>query len=65
LFPTSRPDSAVGSIVESTEDSSDALRESLSVFFLQTLKSSPKNKKHSKFRANFKAAVKACETDTL
>jgi len=39
------------------------LRESLSVFFLETLKSSPKNKKKSKFRANFKAAVKACEVD--
>jgi nucleolar MIF4G domain-containing protein 1 len=66
LFPACRPDAAMGSVVESTtEDSGDALRESLSVFFLQTLKSSPKNKKNSKFRANFKAAVKACETDTL
>jgi nucleolar MIF4G domain-containing protein 1 len=65
LFPTSRPDATMGSVFESTEDSGDALRESLSVFFLQTLKSSPKNKKNSKFRANLKAAVKACETDTL
>jgi nucleolar MIF4G domain-containing protein 1 len=44
---------------------SEGLRESLSIFFLQTLKSSPKNKKKSKFRANFKAAVKACESDGL
>lgn len=42
-----------------------SLRESLSVFFLQTLKSSPKNKKKSKFRANLKAAIKACETNEL
>ena len=39
------------------------LHESLSVFFLHTLKASPKNKKKSKFRAHLKAAVKACEVD--
>ena len=42
-----------------------SLRESLSVFFLQTLKCSPKNKKKSKFRSNLKAAIKACETNEL
>ena len=46
-------------------DDGDALKENLSVFFLRYLKSSPKNIKKSKFRANFKAAVKACETDGL
>ena len=63
LFPRERPSSAMGSDLpmENTEESNDGLRESLSVFFLQMLKSSPKNKKNSKFRANFKAAVKACE----
>ena len=67
LFPQSRPDVAMGStsLMENTDDGSDALREGLSVFFLQTLKSSPRNKKGSKFRANFKAAVKACETDSI
>ena len=44
---------------------SDGLKESLSVFFLKTLKSSPKNKKKTKFRANLKAAIKACETNEL
>jgi nucleolar MIF4G domain-containing protein 1 len=65
LLPHIRQDSAAGSVVESAEDNGDALRESFSVFFLHVLKSSPKNKKNSKFRANFKAAVKACETDRL
>jgi nucleolar MIF4G domain-containing protein 1 len=41
----------------------EGLRESLSVFFLKILQTSPKNKKKSKFRANLKAAVKACEMD--
>ena len=46
------------------EDSLD-LRESLSVFFLQTLKSSPKNKPKSRFRSNLKAAMKACKVNEL
>lgn len=46
-------------------DDGEGLRENLSVFFLKTLKSSPKNRSKSRFRANFKAAVKACETDGL
>lgn len=50
---------------ESLMDDDDGLRESLSVFFLHTLKASPKNKKKSKFRAKFKAAVKACQVDEL
>ena len=47
------------------DDDSDGLKESLSLFLLQFLKKSPKNVKKSKFRTNFKAAVKACETDEL
>ena len=47
------------------DDDSDGLKESLSLFLLQYLKKSPKNVKKSKFRTNFKAAVKACETDEL
>jgi nucleolar MIF4G domain-containing protein 1 len=43
----------------------EGLKESLSVFFLQTLKSSPKNTKKSKFRANFKAALRICEKNEL
>lgn len=46
-------------------EDSQGLRESLSVFFLQTLKSSPKNKKMSMFRSNLKAAIKACEVNEL
>jgi nucleolar MIF4G domain-containing protein 1 len=47
------------------EEDAIGLRESLSVFFLQTLKASPKNKKGSQFRVNLKAAIKACETNEL
>lgn len=47
------------------DDDNDGLKESLSLFLLQFLKKSPKNVKKSKFRTNFKAAVKACETDEL
>lgn len=47
------------------DEDSQALRESLSVFFMQTLKASPKNKKMSKFRSNLKAAIKACEINEL
>jgi hypothetical protein len=43
------------------EDNKDGLQENLLVFFMQTLKLSPKNKKGSRFRANLKAAIKACE----
>lgn len=67
LFPQSHPDVAMGNkmLMDDTNDGNEALREGLSVFFLQTLKSSPKNKKGSKFRKNFKAAVKACATDGM
>jgi nucleolar MIF4G domain-containing protein 1 len=41
-------------------DEGEALRASFSVFFAQVLKASPKYKKGTKFRANLKAAVKAC-----
>eukprot|EP00978_Attheya_sp_CCMP212_P029354 scaffold104023_cov48-Attheya_sp.AAC.1 len=51
--------------VDVQENDGDGLRENISVFLLQFLKSSPKNAKKSKFRANFKAAVKACESDGL
>jgi nucleolar MIF4G domain-containing protein 1 len=46
-------------------DESEALRANLSVFFLQVLKASPKYKKGSKFRANLKAAIKACDPDNF
>ena len=47
------------------EEDNEALRESISVFLLQLLKKSPKNMKKSKFRANLKAAVKACDSESL
>ncbi|KAL7578336.1 hypothetical protein ACA910_012742 [Epithemia clementina (nom. ined.)] len=40
----------------------EALYGSLSLFFVQVLKSSPKYAKGTKFRANLKAAIKACDT---
>lgn len=64
-----RRNSNVAPVYDSEEmehyGNSDGLKESLSVFFLKTLKSSPKNKKKSKFRANLKAAIRACETNEL
>mmetsp|Transcript_26630 Transcript_26630/g.30465 ORF Transcript_26630/g.30465 Transcript_26630/m.30465 type:complete len:820 (+) Transcript_26630:102-2561(+) len=50
---------------QGSEGEEDRLRENLSVFFLQTLKSSPKNKKKSLFRSNLKVAIKVCETSNL
>jgi nucleolar MIF4G domain-containing protein 1 len=46
-------------------DDGEALCANLTVFFVQVLKASPKYKKGSKFRANLKAAVKACDTDNF
>jgi nucleolar MIF4G domain-containing protein 1 len=46
-------------------DDGEALNASLTVFFMQVLKASPKYKKGSKFKANLKAAVKACDTDNF
>jgi nucleolar MIF4G domain-containing protein 1 len=41
----------------------DGIQVSLTVFLMQVLKASPKNKKGSRFRANLKAAIQACNTD--
>ena len=41
----------------------EGARASLLVFFMETLQASPKNAKGSQFRKNFKAAVKALDTD--
>jgi nucleolar MIF4G domain-containing protein 1 len=46
-------------------DDSEALRASLTVFLMQVLKASPKYKKGSKYKANLKAAVKACDTENF
>lgn len=43
-------------------DDGEALQANLTVFLVQILKASPKYKKGSKFRANLKAAIKACDT---
>ncbi len=45
------------------EDADAGIRAGLLVFFMETLKSSPKNKKGSKFRKNFKAVVKELDSD--
>eukprot|EP00535_Pseudo-nitzschia_heimii_P004376 CAMPEP_0197189660 /NCGR_PEP_ID=MMETSP1423-20130617/20174_1 /TAXON_ID=476441 /ORGANISM="Pseudo-nitzschia heimii, Strain UNC1101" /LENGTH=986 /DNA_ID=CAMNT_0042641837 /DNA_START=10 /DNA_END=2970 /DNA_ORIENTATION=- len=47
----------------SSFDADEGIRAGLLVFFMETLKSSPKNKKNSKFRKNFKAIVKELDTD--
>ena len=47
------------------DDDGDGLKESLLLFLLQYMKASPKNVKKSQFRTNYKAAVKACETNGL
>lgn len=44
-------------------DDGEALQAHLTVFLIRVLKSSPKNKNGSKFRANLKAATKACDVD--
>lgn len=46
-------------------DEGEALQANLTVFLVQILKASPKYKKGSKFRANLKAAVKACDSDNF
>ena len=48
-------------ITESNED--EGTTAGLLVFFMETLKASPKNKKGSRFRKNFKAIVKELDTD--
>ena len=50
--------------LEQTVDG-DGLESSILYFLLETLKSSPSNKKGTKFRENFKAAVKALDRDGL
>ena len=47
------------------EEETEGIQASLLVFFLETLKASPKNKRGSKFRNNFKAAVKALDQDAM
>jgi nucleolar MIF4G domain-containing protein 1 len=46
-------------------DGLEALQANLTVFLVQVLQSSPKNKKGSKFRANLKAATKACNSNSI
>jgi hypothetical protein len=41
----------------------DGVRAGLLVFFMKTLKSSPKNTKGSRFHKNFKAVAKALDAD--
>eukprot|EP00536_Pseudo-nitzschia_multiseries_P016766 jgi/Psemu1/222516/e_gw1.1226.6.1 len=45
------------------DDNDEGIRAGLLVFFMETLKASPKNKKGSRFRKNFKAIVKELDTD--
>ena len=48
---------------ETRHEQEEGARASLLVFFMETLKASPKNVKGSEFRKNFKATVKALDTD--
>eukprot|EP00546_Thalassionema_frauenfeldii_P010864 CAMPEP_0178930924 /NCGR_PEP_ID=MMETSP0786-20121207/21591_1 /TAXON_ID=186022 /ORGANISM="Thalassionema frauenfeldii, Strain CCMP 1798" /LENGTH=284 /DNA_ID=CAMNT_0020607677 /DNA_START=324 /DNA_END=1178 /DNA_ORIENTATION=+ len=72
IFESIEDESAVSALFQQgltkrkiADEEEDRLRENLSVFFLQTLKLSPKNKKNSRFRTNLKVAIKACETSEL
>lgn len=47
----------------SNDDGDEGIRAGLLVFFMETLKSSPKNTKGSRFRRNFKVIVKELDTD--
>jgi nucleolar MIF4G domain-containing protein 1 len=47
----------------SKEEQNEGVRAGLLVFFMETLKGSPKNEKGSKFRKNFKTVVKELDTD--
>jgi nucleolar MIF4G domain-containing protein 1 len=49
--------------LEKNDDRDEGVRAGLLVFFMETLKSSPKNTKGSRFRKNFKAVVKELDTD--
>ena len=46
-------------------DEGDALRASLTIFLVQVMKASPKYKKGSKFHANLKAVISACDPDKM
>ncbi|CAJ1966882.1 unnamed protein product [Cylindrotheca closterium] len=50
-------------VSEEQAEQEEGFRASLLLFLLETLKHSPKNKNGSKFKKNFKAAVKALDTD--
>lgn len=64
LFETARPKKNFHrNASESDMNDDDGIQASLTVFLMQVLKVSPKNKKGSRFRANLKAAIQACETD--
>jgi nucleolar MIF4G domain-containing protein 1 len=58
--PTNTEEDVIGNV-----DDGEALKSNITVFLVQVLKSSPRNKKGSKFRANLKAAIKACDTDNF
>jgi nucleolar MIF4G domain-containing protein 1 len=45
------------------DEEDEGIRAGLFVFFMETLKSSPKNQKGSRFRKNFKAIVKELDSD--
>lgn len=45
------------------DEEDEGIRAGLFVFFMETLKSSPKNQKGSRFRKNFKAIIKELDTD--
>lgn len=48
---------------ETRQEQEEGARASLLVFFMEVLKASPKNVSGSQFKKNFKAAVKALDTD--
>jgi nucleolar MIF4G domain-containing protein 1 len=63
LFARHIPHRSEEGLEKQDDDQDEGIHAGLLVFFMETLKSSPKNKKGSKFRKNFKAVVKELDTD--
>ena len=75
LFKRGEPRRGHSSNMDNNQGSSDdnltagsdreALKESIHIFLLHFLQSSPKNTKQSQFRKNLRAAIKVCESDSF
>ena len=55
----------IDDVLAEKTDEREALKESVSVFLLHFMEGHPSNVKGSRFRKNYRAAVRACDTDGL